>query len=87
MEKLVYCLKDTKAGFLSPTLSDSDATAIRSFSLLVNDKRETLVAQCPEDFELYALGSFDSNTGILHSSEPRFVARGADVKKVGDVNA
>ena len=44
------------------------------------DSKEDM-AQHPEDFELYELGSFDDSTGKVEVIEPRLVARAKDLKE------
>lgn len=68
MIKNLYSIKDSKVGYGQPFISHSDATAIRELHSAVNSPRgTTMIAECPEDFSLYALGSFNTDTGELIS--------------------
>ncbi|UPW41606.1 nonstructural protein [Peromfec virus RodF8_43] len=61
----VYALRDVKVGFLSPTVSDSDAIAIRNLENVLRSPSSSLLDSHPEDFSLYCLGSFDTTSGVL----------------------
>lgn len=77
MEKFIFCLKDTKSGFMNPVTADNEAVAVRQFSLMVNDRAGTLVSSCPQDFELYQLASFDTLSGKLSVLDtPKFIVGG-----------
>lgn len=65
MELNMYSVYDRKARiYNSPYVLANDQMAIRSFRLIVNDK-ESMVHHYPEDFVLYRIGKFNSNTGNL----------------------
>lgn len=60
----IYCLKDTKTGFINPFLQPSEAVAIRSIKgALMNEHDE--ICKFPEDFELWKIGSFNKKTGAI----------------------
>lgn len=62
----VYCIKDNKSGFLTPTVDQNDATAMRNFEhALMN--ANTVLGTHPADFDLYKLGVFDSESGRIES--------------------
>lgn len=64
MKKNIYSIKDVKVGYGIPFHSLSDATAVRELKVAVNaPKGTTIIADCPEDFQLYRIGSFDTDTG------------------------
>lgn len=77
----VYCIKDTKVGFLSPYLQPNDAVAIRDFTTVINNEG-TGVSINYTDMELYKIGTFDLNTGIL-TSDVHYLIKGVDVKRIG----
>lgn len=59
MIKKVYSIYDSKSGVYTPPFLDfTNASAMRGFQQIVNNK-ETTVAQNPEDYTLFELGSFD----------------------------
>jgi hypothetical protein len=55
---------------------------LRSFRDEVNRKDSSEdMARHPDDFELYAIGTFDDSNGIVTTIEPRLVARAKDLKE------
>lgn len=61
----LYSIRDVKAEtFDTPFPAAKDVVAVRMFSDLVN-RKDNLIGQHPEDFELYRLGFFDPATGCL----------------------
>lgn len=75
----IYAVKDNLNGFITLTLDDNDQTATRNFACAVlNDA--TIIGFAPCDFDLYYLGTFDSESGcITQDKMPRLVARGANI--------
>lgn len=64
MKCSMYCLKDCKAGFKQPYIDVNNALAIRHVGNALQDKNQEFSLN-PEDFELWKVGSFDTDTGIL----------------------
>lgn len=60
----IYSIKDTKGSFLEPMIAQNDAVATRNIRGIVNSGKG-LLAQYPEDFELWRIGEFDETTGII----------------------
>lgn len=58
----VYCVRDLKTSFLSPTVDVNDASAIRNFShaIIASDN---IMHTHRSDFQLFKLGGFDTDTG------------------------
>lgn len=72
---------DSKAESWSfPAQADNKASAIRMFGDLVRDGR-TLVGQHPEDFGLWIVGEFDTETGTI-LTQMSHLANGNDFAKV-----
>jgi len=64
----MFSVFDSKACTWSPpALSDNRATAIRDFSRLARDTA-TAVGLHPNDYCLYCIGCFDTNTGVVTPS-------------------
>lgn len=61
----IYSIRDLKTGFLQPTLDINDASAIRNFEHAVLQNEDSLFFSHPEDYSLFYLGSFDSETGEI----------------------
>lgn len=65
MELRVYSIRDSKAEiFNQPFFQKTDAEAQRSFAQLTRDGKST-INQFPEDFDLYFLGTYDDQTGVI----------------------
>lgn len=64
MNKL-FSIRDTKSGhFGKPIVAPHQAPLIREFTEAVNDPK-TIYSKFPADFDLYEVGDFDQNTGLL----------------------
>uniref|UniRef100_A0AAU8AW51 Nonstructural protein n=1 Tax=Dulem virus 134 TaxID=3145611 RepID=A0AAU8AW51_9VIRU len=61
----VYSIRDVKVGFLNPTFEMSDAVSRRNFSHAVLNNTDSLFFSHPEDYSLYKIGTFDTETGKL----------------------
>lgn len=61
----VYSIRDIKSGFMTPTIDQSDVSAARNFDSAVMSASSGLFATHPDDFILYKIGEFDSETGIV----------------------
>lgn len=77
----VYCIKDVKVGFMNPFVQPNDAIAVREFGNLVNSPGTSTVSVNYEDMELYRLGSYCQDTGVI-SSCVEYLVKGVDVKRV-----
>lgn len=63
MIRNLYSLKDTKSEFNLPFPDVNDFTAIRHTQNALKDKNE--FSMNPEDFQLYKIGSFNTENGEL----------------------
>lgn len=81
---LIVCSVRDRAvdAFMRPIFVPAAGAAIRSFSDEVNRvSPENEMNRHPSDYDLYELGQFDDQTGILSShSSPRVLMRGQDCK-------
>lgn len=82
MNLKVYAIKDTKVGFMQPFCQVNDSVAVREFGNLINTG-SSVVSQNYEDMELYSLGSYSQETGVIES-DVQYLVKGVDVKKVCD---
>lgn len=63
----VFSIRDAKAEvYHNPWFAKTHAEAERSFASLVRDGKSQ-VSQFPEDFDLYYVGDFDDQKGVIHS--------------------
>lgn len=79
MKYPMYSIRDKATCFMQPVCEQTEKTAIRNFSVAVNNG--ALQFQC-EDFDLYKIGYFDGESGELEHILPEFVCNGANLKKV-----
>ena len=65
----VYCIKDCKVGWLTPTVDSNDATAARNFVHAMKNTNSILYTHS-KDFDLWKIGEFDSDTGVISGILP-----------------
>lgn len=79
----LYCfsVKDRATdAYGSPMFMVATGQAVRSFTDEVNrDAADNQLFVHPDDFDLYELGSFDTDAGEFESFSPRLLCRGKDV--------
>lgn len=75
----MYAIRDKKVGFLTPTIDQNNAAAIRNFEHACQQSQNLMFSH-PEDFDLYRIGTFDTETGRLIPEEiPVPVVSAADM--------
>lgn len=75
----IYSIRDSLTGFMSPALDINDQSAIRNFSRAINSG-EGLMDFAPKDFDLYLVGQFNNQTGVLEPVVPvQMVVSGASL--------
>ena len=75
-----YAIKDTKVAFYNPFLMHNEAEALRAFTSLVKDKNSE-ISKAPGDYELWIVGQWDDQTGLIFSSGPKYITNGIEVNK------
>ena len=60
----VYCVRDIKSGFQTPTAQVNDAVAVRGFASAVLNSDSVLFTHA-SDFALYKVADFDADTGRI----------------------
>lgn len=79
MKYPVYSYRDQLVGFGAPILEISDQTAMRGFSMQMNNPND-LKNFSPKDFDLYKIGIFDSETGYVEAEKiPVLICSGTSV--------
>lgn len=74
----IYSMRDKHTGFISPTFDLNDQTAARNFSMALT-KSDGVLGFAPSDFDLYCLGSWDTDSGVITPYPlPRLVKTGSD---------
>lgn len=75
----VYSMRDIKSDFMAPTYSSNDAVAMRNFESAIEQSHDVLFTH-RFDFQLFRIGSFDTDTGILTPEKlPVLIKDGKDV--------
>ena len=69
-----YTVFDKHVGYGFPFAQPNDMAATRTFKIWLNDPNCEL-SKCPTDYELFSLGTFDTDTGEAHF-EPKSIMRG-----------
>lgn len=86
MPKLLYSVKDNKAGIFLPIfVSANDVCASRELQSTMRNP-DIQISFYPEDFDLYYMGYIDDNTGkiVQAQNEPRFILGAISLKKLGE---
>lgn len=83
MKLKIYSIRDSKAEiYRQPFFCSSHGEAERNFEMLVNDSK-SLVSQYPDDFDLYYIGKFDDDKGMVEALvTPEHLVKGNLLKKV-----
>lgn len=80
MKRSLFAIRDSAVGgFHAPFMAPSNGVAIRSFrDEVLRKDAGNMMNQHPEDFELYLIGSYEEDTGVLESITPELLMRGKD---------
>lgn len=65
----VYAMRDVKTGFMTPSIDVSDESAVRNFTHAVCHS-DGVLRSFAQDFSLYKIGEFDSDTAELLPLRP-----------------
>lgn len=81
----LYCVKDAKVGMNQPFICKNDLEAMRSFQDTINREHlpgqpKSTLAEHPEDFSLFILGSFNQETGEI-KPDVKFLIQAVDLVK------
>ena len=79
----VYSVRDSYMGFTMPVLRDNDSVASRAFEFDCTRDNSPYSVR-PECFQLFEIGSFDTDSGDISSVSPRMVCSAVDFVKKGD---
>lgn len=79
MKVSLYAMRDRLTGFLAPTCDQHDHVAVRNFEHAILSG-SGLYDTHPEDFSLYRIGYYDSDSGrITPCDPPEQIATGAAI--------
>ena len=73
-----FSIRDNAVAFGIPFFDMSEQSAIRGFNYQING--DGVISSFPEDYSLYKIGEFDSDTGSFNSIEPKIVCSGSSLK-------
>ena len=73
----MYSVRDLNAGFNQPWCDKNDECAIRGFSYSMNNN--DIMGFAPADFQLFLVGTFDSDKGDVTHVIPELIVRGEEV--------
>lgn len=81
MKYIVCCVRDRAIDqFGNPFVVVSTGQAVRTFSDEINKRSEgNQLNAHPEDFDLFTLGEYDTDTGMFDTDVPRQLAVGKDL--------
>lgn len=81
MRLKLYSIRDSKGEvFHPPFYQKTHGEAERSFNKLVHDEK-SMIAQYPEDYDLYFHGEFDDQTGIFETLQtPQHIIKAVMLK-------
>lgn len=77
----IYCIRDAKTTFLTPTVDLNDQSAMRNFAHATMQSNN-LFNSHPQDYSLFRIGTFDSESGIIEPIVPEHIAEGVSFKEV-----
>lgn len=82
MKYLVFAIRDRATDqFGNPMVLVNQGQAIRSFSDEVNrDAADNMLCKHSDDFDLYMLGSYNSDSGLFETGVPEMIAIGKSLK-------
>lgn len=83
MKYVIVSVQDVLTGFLGVSPAQSEKIAMRDFARAVKDKSSLLFSN-PQDYRLYKVGEFDSESGKLDPCEPTVICSGYDFVKEED---
>lgn len=83
MKNIIYGIKDKAFGFSEMFQANGKFDALRRMADAVNNPERTLVTEHPDDFSLFELGEFDTDTGIITPKNEFVEELSALVKKKG----
>lgn len=78
----IYSIRDNKTGFMAPQLDKNHDAAKRNFKLsLATVSPESIMGFAPEDFDLYYIGTFDTDSGTISpTTVPELVSSGGSLE-------
>lgn len=84
MNRVVCVVQDRKSElFAAPMLFVNEADAVRNFADAVNrEDAQSMLYLHPDDYDLFRIGTFDDQDGILVAEPHRRLMTGSEAKNV-----
>jgi len=81
MKLKIYSLRDQKTDqYLNPMAMQTAGQIIRMLQDEMQNNKENMIGAHAEDFELFEIGEFDSETGVITGHTPKSVSVLSDLK-------
>lgn len=82
MELKLFSIRDSKGEvYNTPFFQKSHGEAERSFRELIKDEK-SMVSKYPDDFDLYYLGTYDDQTGVIKPTDtPQHLVKAVALKQ------
>lgn len=61
----MFAVRDVNVGFNAPMTDVNENTAKRNFTFAINDPNNGVMHFAPKDYDLYKIGTFDTESGLL----------------------
>ena len=79
--KKIFCIKDEKSGaYYDPFTMGNTIDAQRTFMQAMKAEK-SMIAQYPEDFNLYLVGEYDEMKGMITPQKPVLILTGKEAKE------
>lgn len=80
----LFAIKDTKSRFLEPYAGMNKATVQRDImNIFRNDNsKNSPIVMNPEDYQLFKVGEFDNESGLIISHDQEFVCNVVDLANI-----
>lgn len=75
MKLPMYAIRDVHVGFLTPTVDQNDASAMRNFRHAIQQESSIMHTHA-KDFSLYKIADYDTDTGEVDCCIPELIADG-----------
>lgn len=82
----LYSIRDNKTNFMQPVMDLNHKSAARNFQIqMANSGTNSAMGYVPEDFDLYYVGTFDNETGMVsppNNNIPEMIVSGGSGKEI-----
>ncbi|ALS03498.1 VP5 [Gokushovirus WZ-2015a] len=79
MKMNIYAIRDVHTGFMSPAIDQNDACSVRNFRH-ASMNHDSLMYSHTKDYDLFCIGEYETETGVITSCIPRLVVAGSSLE-------